>query len=142
MLDEFDKPQQGSGLAAFVYYGVWISVIMLSGKMKSFYHSRKFNIVYTLFFVGLLLDYIFPPGAISLSRPFRYFYIFQTIILAYFAYFLIHYRRMRYHKVYSALLIGLFVGIFYMSILTAGNDSHVFFQFCFNHPETQMVPRI
>lgn len=95
-----------------------IVVILYSKRMKSFYNNKRFIIIYFLFFVGLLSFYIFPAGAISISRPFRYFYIFQGITYAYFIYYLIK-SHIDYNKLVALFFILLFAYRFYDSIITA-----------------------
>src|SRR5690606_21240437 len=61
-----------------------IIVILYSKKMKLYYNNKRFNILYFFYFIGLVTFYIFPIGLISITRPFRYFYIFQSVIFAFF----------------------------------------------------------
>src|SRR5690554_1376155 len=74
----------GTNIVYLIRLTLHVAIIIYSQKLKDFYQSNKFNIIYSLFFLGLLTTYIFPNGFISLTRPFRYLYVFQTIMYAYF----------------------------------------------------------
>lgn len=65
-----------------------ILIIRYSNKMRIFYNSRWFNIIYNLFFIGIILAYLAPNNINNIDRLFRYFYIYRPIMLAYFCYFL------------------------------------------------------
>lgn len=117
----------GSGLAYYFRIGVAVLIILNSKKLKDFYHSKRFNILYAVFFIGLITMYMFPVGAIVLTRPFRYFYFFQFIMYAYFCYYL--YRSDSVNN--KLILIGMitaFVLIFYLNQLNGDVDSHLWYQ--------------
>ena len=87
-----------------------------------------------LFFMGSFINGVLPEGAISLARPFRFFSIFQTIIYAYFLYFLMRQRR---DKICQILYIGLmltFFVIFYMNMVLSGSKAHIWYQFFWSNP--------
>lgn len=131
MLDELNREVGGTGLAYMFRILVWIIIILYSRKLKSYYNSKKFNIIYFFFFFGLLTQYIFPEGIIILARPFRYFYIFQTIMLAYFVYYLFRKNSFRFNSLLAYALIIAFIGIFYLNMLGATERSSILFQFYF-----------
>src|SRR5690606_15469533 len=111
--------ESGTGLAVYFKIGLHFVIIFYSTRLKAFYHSKWFVLVYFFFFLGLLTTYIFPEGAISLSRPFRYFYIFQPIMYAYFVYYLFRTRQKSGHFFLLIGLIMIFVGIFTLSQYSA-----------------------
>lgn len=121
----------GTGLAYLFNIGVNLIVILYSTKLKQFYNSKWFNIMYFFFFIGLLTMYMFPIGAVSFTRPFRYFYIFQPILYAYFGCFFYKKRGDGRKLILLLLLIIGFSGIFILSQYTATEDSHSLFQFYF-----------
>src|SRR5690606_27269859 len=102
-----------------------IIIILNSKKIKNYYNSKWFTILYFFFFIGLLTSYIFPTGAVALTRPFRYFYIFQTIMYAYFVYFLYKTKSHGYRSILFYGLIIAFIGIFTLSIITSNDNSHL-----------------
>jgi hypothetical protein len=129
-LSESFTASEGTGLIYLIKIGLHIVIIIYSTKLKNFYKNKWFNIIYFFFFFGLLTTYIFPVGFISLTRPFRYFYIFQTIMYAYFAFYLRRNKTPQNRLIYVGLII-LFVGIFLLSQITATEDSHLWYQFYF-----------
>lgn len=131
MLDELNNEVSGTGLAYMFRILVWVIIILYSRKLKSYYNSKKFNIIYFFFFFGLLTQYIFPEGVVVFSRPFRYFYIFQTIMLAYFVYYLFRSNSFRFNRLLAYALIIAFIGVFYLNMLGATERSSILFQFYF-----------
>ena len=131
MLDSIPNEQKGTGLAAIFNLAVAFIIILFSNKLKAFYPSKKFTIIYFFFILGLFFKYVFPPNTISLSRPFRYFNVFQSIVLAYFSYYLYKKRHNGYNKIILTGLIIAFLGIYYLSQVTASPNSHIWFQFFF-----------
>ena len=131
MLDELNREVGGTGLAYMFRILVWIIIILYSRKLKSYYNSKKFNIIYFFFFFGLLTQYIFPEGIIILARPFCYFPVFQTIMLAYFVYYLFRSNSFRFNRLLAYALIIAFIGVFYLNMLGATERSSILSQFYF-----------
>lgn len=125
---------KGSGLGFLLKICINIMIVLSSNNMKKFYRfNHEFIMIYNLYFVGaILLTYIFPVGVISLSRPFRYFYLFQNIMLAYYAYYLLKSNN-KGNRLILYGLIASFVVIFYWSIISGTPDSHSWYQFCFEY---------
>ena len=123
----------GTGIAYMFRIGFNVLVIFFSAKLKEFYNSRWFNIVYFFFFIGLITFYMFPKGAILFTRPFRYFYIFQSIIYSYLGYYL--YRKRSDGLMFLILFIMLvgFLGIFLLSQYASNEDSHSLYRFYFQY---------
>lgn len=122
---------QGTGLAYLFKIALNIFIVINSKKIKKFYDSKWFLIVYFFFFIGLLTIYMFPIGAIALTRPFRYFYAFETIMYAYFAYYLYKSKSNRHNKMLFCGFVIVFLGIFYLSHITSNENSHLWYQFYF-----------
>ncbi|WP_262484527.1 EpsG family protein [Brumimicrobium salinarum] len=122
---------EGTNLVYYSKIIINIIIIFYSQKLKDFYDTNKFTIIYFLFFIGLITSYMFPIGYISVTRPFRYFYIFETIMYAYFAYYLIK-NKTPQNQVLFLILIVLFIGVFLSSIAVASEDSHLIYQFFFD----------
>lgn len=134
------KESEGTGLAYLFKILINVVVIIYSTKLKSYYNSKRFNMIYFIFFLGLITMYIFPIGVISFSRPFRYFYIFQSIIYAYFAYYLFKNKTKGFNMfVLVALIVG-FLGIFVLSQYTATESSSSLFQFYFQQENILEYP--
>lgn len=133
LLESFGE-QKGTGVAYIFKIIVNVIIILYSTKLKKFFNSKRFNIIYFFYFFGLITLYMFPIGAISFTRPFRYFYIFQTIMLAYFAYYLSHSNiKVINNKILAYILIVCYLGIFYLNHILATPDSHLWYQFYFQH---------
>jgi len=115
-----------------------IIVILYSKKMKLYYNNKRFNILYFFYFIGLVTFYIFPIGLISITRPFRYFYIFQSVIFAFFLNYL--YRNKTNGTLYGQLnalvfyvAIITFLAMFYISLFTANDSSHIWYHFFYEN---------
>ncbi|HPW76542.1 MAG: hypothetical protein BWY44_00728 [Candidatus Omnitrophica bacterium ADurb.Bin292] len=124
------KESTGTGLAYLWKVAINVIIIIYSGRLKKYYPSRWFNMIYFLYFVGLITYYMFPVGAISFSRPFRYLYIFQSIMLSYFVYYLYKNKTVN-NAILAGLIILSFLGIFYLHHITSNRDSHLWYQFYF-----------
>lgn len=132
--------QTGTSLAFYFVILVNIVIIAYSHKMHDYFNSRKFNIVYNIYFIGVLLFYVFPLGYISLTRPFRYFYFFRSIMLAYFALYLFENRKyVREFATLTVLLVA-FAGIFYGPMLIGGTKEKTPYQTYMQHPEVPTRP--
>lgn len=134
--ESFIKPE-GTGLAYIFKIILNVGIILYSKKLKLFYNNKRFNIIYFFFFIGLVTLYMFPAGFIAITRPFRYFYIFQTIMYAYFLYFLYKTKlkdtpQGTPHALMYYGLIVIFLGIFYLSQITANENDHLWYQFYFD----------
>lgn len=87
--------------------------------------------------MGVITQNIFPLGAIAITRPFRYLYIFQTIMYAYFIYYLFKTKLknnsygMAHALMYYGLII-IFCGIFYLSLITSNEYASLWYQFYFD----------
>lgn len=137
LMDSY-KEHGGTGLVYIFRIVLNVFVVLFSSKLKYFYNSKRFNIIYFFFIIGILTLYMFPAGYISFTRPFRFFYIFQTIVYAHFLYFLYKKRikKSMYGMTYAYMYYGLiiiFLGIFYLSQITSNEHAHLWYQFFFEH---------
>ncbi len=131
------RESEGTGLVYIFRIVLNVIVILFSKKLKLFYNSKRFNIIYFFFFIGLLTMYVFPVGFISITRPFRYFYIFPSIMYAFFLYYLFKtkLRDTRMGSVHAIIYYGLifiFLGVFYLSIITSNENASFWYQFYFD----------
>lgn len=136
LMDSFIE-SQGTGLAYLFKIILNVVVILYSKELKLFYNSKRFNIIYFFFFIGLLTMYMFPVGFISITRPFRYFYIFQSIMYSFLLYYLFKTKlkntnRGPFHALMYYGLIFIFLGVFYSSIATSNEDASFWYQFYFD----------
>lgn len=128
--EEASSAVEGSGIAYLFRVVLSVIIIIYSKRLKQYYDSKWFNIIYFLFFIGLLTQNIFPLGSTVLTRPFRYFFIFKGIMFAYFVYYLLK-NKSPYSKIFGIALILIFIAIFYLNIITANANSHLWYQFYF-----------
>lgn len=128
--EEASTVVEGSGLAYLFKLFLDAIVILYSKRLKAFYNNKWFIIIYFMFFIGLLTQNLFPVGTVVLTRPFRYFFIFEGIMFAYFTYYLLK-SRSPYAKIFGFALITVFIAIFYLNIMTANENSHLWYQFYF-----------
>lgn len=137
LMDSY-KENDGTGLVYIFRIVLNVVIVLYSSKLKTFYNSKRFNVIYFFFFIGLITSYMFPGGYISFTRPFRYFYIFQSIAYAYFLYYLYKtkLKNLPVGKLHALLYYGLviiFLGIFYLSQITSNENAHFWYQFFFEH---------
>ncbi len=131
------RESDGTGLVYLFRIILNVTIILFSTRLKLFYNSKRFNVIYFFFFIGLLTMYMFPVGFISLTRPFRYFYIFPSIMYAYFLYYLFKtkLRNTQIGSLHAILYYGLifiFLGVFYLSIITSNENASSWYQFYFD----------
>lgn len=131
-LAENFKENPGTGLAYLWKIIIHVIIVIYSARLKKYYSSRWFNMIYFLFFIGLITYYMFPVGAISFSRPFRYFYIFQPIMLSYFVYYLYKNKTVN-NGILMGMIILSFFWIFYLHHISSNQDSHLWYQFYFQN---------
>ena len=132
------KETNGTRIAYYFKILLNATIILYSGALKKYYNNRLFNIYYFFFFIGLITFYMFPVGALTFTRPFRYFHVFQTVMYSYFLYYLYKTKLYSFHKgTFHAImyysLISIFLGIFYLSLFSANENSHIWYQFFFEN---------
>jgi hypothetical protein len=85
-IDQADNMIEGGGRGLGFYdifeFLVYSIIVLNSVKMKEYFQSKLFNIIYDLFFVGVCLGYLFS-GSMLLDRIIVYFTHTQFIIIAY-----------------------------------------------------------
>lgn len=131
LIGDLDREQSGTGLAWIFKTIVWIAIILFSNKLKEYYNDYRFNMLYFFFYIGIIASYFFPPTVIILTRPFRYFYIFQPIMLSFFVYYLINRKQKSVAKYWGYMIICTFWAIFILNQMVSTNESHTWYQFYF-----------
>jgi hypothetical protein len=127
------RESSGTGLVYVFRLSFNIIIVLFSNKIKQFYNSKRFNIIYFIFIIGLLTFYMFPIGYISITRPFRYFYIFQSIMYAHFLYYLYRVKLKKstlgstYTLMYYSLIV-IFLVVFYTSIILSSEEASYWYQ--------------
>lgn len=110
---------------------IYCVIIYFSPSMRLFYNSKRFNILYTLFFVGVISRCIIPFNMAILTRVFMYFTFIEPIMLGFFVFFLSK-TNGKYNYVLRLLIISSFVAIFLLNQVVSNSHSSVWYQFYFN----------
>ena len=124
-----DKTQFGRNTGFGIYARLLkvIPIILYSIPMKRYYSGDHFKIMYSFWFVSVLVSFAFQ-SSIILSRPFTFFYNFGTIIMpAYFLNFCFK-RRNRVRLVVALMLIALYLVLF-LNIISNGERSFTAYHF-------------
>lgn len=137
VLQESFIKADGTGFVYLFRIALNVLIIFYSKKLKLFYGDKRFVIVYFFFIVGVIIQNIFPVGLISITRPFRYLYIFQTVMYAHFGYYLYktRLRNLSYGKIHALMYYGLiiiFLGVFYLSLISGNDGVSLWYQFFFD----------
>lgn len=122
--------RSGTGFARLYKILINLIIIFYSVRMKDYYRSTWFNMMYFFYFLGVILYYIFPVGLIDIMRPFTYFYYFDSIMFAYFGYYLLKNKSTLNTLLFIQLIIG-FLGIYILSLVMANPNDHIWYQFYF-----------
>ncbi len=83
---------------------VYLLLILYSNKIKAWFESPIFNIMYDLCFVGICLKFVFF-GSLSFERLNVYFYYFIFIVFAYFFVYLKNIKLQSYMKFVTYIFI-------------------------------------
>lgn len=126
------RESEGTGLVYMFKILLNVFIVINSKNLKTFYDSKRFTLIYFFFFIGIITFYIIPVGFIAIRRPFSYFYLFQMVMYAYFAYYLLKTKTLKNHLILYTIII-VFLGVFYLSQITARPDSHHWYQFYFQN---------
>lgn len=125
-----DENKRTFGLFDFFQLLVYCIVIVQSKKMKSFYNSKKLEIMYFFFVIGVFLSYICR-GSMMFTRVVQYFLNFDSIVFAYYCYFWkSHWRTIpSYRKIATTFCLLICLG--FARILYYSADNTVQYAFYF-----------
>ena len=86
--DRYDRNRFGNntGLGIWVKMLVTVPIVLYSKDLKSYYNSSYFNMLYTLYFFGVITSLLFG-SSIVLNRIALFFAIYQLIIHSLFVYY-------------------------------------------------------
>ena len=113
-----DITTAGNGLSVRLLFLVNLIVIYYSDKLKLYYNSRKFTIIYNLGFWGAFFQQLCTNN-LALARPFRYFKLFTMMSIAYLLYYLFKNGRLPQNSIFFIITISL---LFLMFIATIINE--------------------
>lgn len=113
-----DKTLAGNGWSVRFLFLVNLIVIYYSDKLKSYFKSRRFTIIYNLGFWGAFFQQLCTNN-LALARPFRYFKLFTMMSIAYMLYYLFKNGKLPQNSLFFIITISL---LFLMFIATIIND--------------------
>ena len=112
--------EKSFGLRSFLVLSANMIIILFVNKMKSYYNSPHFNIMYNLYYFGVCSSLIFY-GNHGIERFLMYFTCFTPIIMSSCAYYLYtHKNKLTNLLALIMLLIILSVRIFYDFYIASG----------------------
>jgi len=79
--------KMNTGIGFLLATFINVIIVLYSNKLKKFYNSNRFIIIYNLYFVGTLAQLLFVESVIF-ARPFRYFNCFGLVLSSYLLYYL------------------------------------------------------
>jgi hypothetical protein len=100
-----------TGIGFLLLAIIYIIIILYSNKMKNYFNSKRFVIIYTLFFLGTIVHIIFAESII-LSRPLRYFIYFELIVASYFIYYLFKNAKLSINQIILFLVVAIYLLLF------------------------------
>lgn len=105
-----DKFGRNTGFGIYIKVLRTIPIILYSGKMKSYYKSSYFEILYSLWFIGVLSSLLFG-SSIILNRIVMYFTHFTPIICSFFLYYCFRTKR-NVNYLVGCVIILLYIAMF------------------------------
>lgn len=99
------------GLGYYIIIILNLFLILKSDKVRRYLNDRKFDTIYSLFFIGCIWNYIFL-GSIPLNRPNYYLYGLNFIVVGYYLYTFSKLKHIKEYNFYYILLIVLISLIF------------------------------
>lgn len=127
---EFLEASRGIGLGFYIIFVLNFIIILLSDKVKDFYKSRHYNILYDLYFFGVVYMYL-TNGSIALQRINYYFYNFNFIIGAFTLYYLMRHKTLR-NTLVTICMFSLYVLLFAAIVVYRGEESCAIYQTFWN----------
>ncbi len=100
-----------TGIGFILILVVDIIIIFFNSKLKEYFNSKRFIIIYNLYFLGIITRISFS-GSLLLLRPFRYLSYFKLIIVSYLLYYLFKNAKNSYYQIFFLLIILIYIGIF------------------------------
>lgn len=118
---EFLEASRGLGLGYLVIMSFNAINIYLSKNVKQYFNDRQYNIMYDLYFFGVIYMYL-TNGSIALQRINYYFYNFNFVIGAFTLYYLLKHKTKK-NLLLFCVLIFLYVLFFSAIIVFRGAES-------------------
>lgn len=100
------------GIGFYISIAINVVIILYSEFTKSFYKRDFFNLLYSLYFLGTLLHYLFI-NSLVFSRVIVYLYYLQFVIVGFMLYYLYASRKTIPFYVLMSLMALTFVALMY-----------------------------
>lgn len=101
-----------TGIGFFLEKVIIVIVIILhSNKLKAFFNSKRFIIIYILFFAGTIVQ-IIASGSVLFDRPFRYLNYFKLIVAGYLLYYLWKNADLTFKKIWIYIIVVIYILLF------------------------------
>ena len=100
-----------TGLGFILFTLLDVIFILNSNKLKEYYNTKRFTIIYNIYYFGAILQVLFANSYI-LARPFRYFRYFKLIMGAYLLYYLIKHGKPSNNLVYFIIIVSIYLLLF------------------------------
>ena len=128
-LDDQRIQTTGFSLGYMITFIQYFLVIICSKNMKEFANSKSFNIMYDLFFIGVICEFIFA-GSMILNRIAWYFNGFKIIVIPVFLYYL--YKNLNVEKNLIYYILSLLILLFlFIRLMINSEDNTLQFVFTF-----------
>ena len=103
--------QTNTGFGIYITVFKTIPIILLSRRMKDYYNSSFFEIVYSLWFIRIISAFLVG-DSIILNRPFAFLSNFNMIIYSYFVYYCFKSRK-QLLSIFGIAYMLVFVVVFF-----------------------------
>lgn len=111
-----DKTKAGDGMSVRILFLINMLIIYYAPKLKERFQSNKFIIYYNLYYWGAVFQLFFINNLL-LARPFRYFRLFNMLMIAYLLYYLCKPKLTKKNFVVVSILMFLLLLLFAATII-------------------------
>lgn len=123
--------EKEAGFGFYITNLICLCNILFSSKVKSYFNSKFLNIIYDLYFIGILYRFLVS-GSLILSRINYYFFSFGFIVSSFTLYFLLRKSASKKSKYIGIGLIILYVLMFYAVIVKSGIANNAIYRTIFD----------
>ncbi len=125
----FLEPKRETGLGFIILIFMNLLNVLNSKRVKLYYGSTLLNIMYDLYFIGVIYSYIVS-GSLILGRVNYYFYNFSFIISAFTMSYLYKVPS-KWNKILLLTFIGIYFLVFCAVVILRGVESCAIYKTCF-----------
>lgn len=105
----------GSGLGIIIRFITNIIIILYSSKMRNYFKSIHYNIIFDLYFLSLLITSIFGPIVI-IGRINMYFSFTSLFLFSYFWFYMTQHSKKRTNLIFFIIFISLQLSLYINSL--------------------------